>query len=91
MDKRALCKAVLMLSGCVKALTELERELLAKTLIPVLQLCWPRVCRILQSFAGDESLVVIVCNFFVRCVKALNLYMVCPLRAKECSVIFSRR
>ena len=55
MDKKSLCKAVLMLSGCVKAITELEKDLLAKTLIPVLQLCWARVCKILQSFASDED------------------------------------
>lgn len=75
-DRDDLSKALLMLTGCVKALETLPFATLKPVLLPMISSVWPNLCKILEAKYQDVEVVEHICNLIQRILKALNLEVI---------------
>jgi hypothetical protein len=60
-DKGQLLKALSMIIGVTKAVKDLEGDVLARTLLPMIQSVWEKIMSILQTRFNDKELITMVC------------------------------
>lgn len=75
-DKSHLLKAVVMLTGAVKALQSMESSALTTLLLPMVESVWGTLVTIFQVRFNDLDLVLSCCNFIQKIIKVLSKSLV---------------
>lgn len=65
-------KSLLMLSGAIKILSRFREQAIKDTLKPILDTFLVKIGEALKFYEKDKEVYLTICNFYSKCIKALN-------------------
>lgn len=74
-DRFDFARAIIMLTGQIKAFDGVSPDILAQSLLPLIVYIWPLLCSALENLAMDSDLVTVVCNLMSKMLHALKHHM----------------